>query len=555
MGKKRYFKLIVFSFIFILANSSLFAFDWGIINTYENTYQDFAVLKLIKNQPIKYFIQQKNIEEPPTVVDQDKQALLGALNKQLNQEQKNNRLKTLITRAFNVWPRDTKNNIEWAKREQEFADIMPYLSRKVVLQEVFTKEEADIIFRFDSKENIQDECGDDSLGCFLPYDKTILVPVFYVKNAVKQEAAAEEKTYYILIHEIGHYFALTDQYENTGFDSLEHSTFNRINTRDAVMGSSHNLALYCDDVDGFINVIDLTLSLINKGKFSARAKKGWASFCNGKTNGRGEKFADEYYKEAKLTNKPDYISDFNLYKYDENGNVALKHFMDPFDFVGKSVRLNDKGLPYVMFDDENKIRYTYDYNKLKEGTLKIDVLRNNEYYTSFRYEKMAGEDNSYHWINIKQEYSEIMINISADKCFITEDLEPIPNKSLDILTTTFDKANNLISTSYEALATDNNPSGIRKLIPFTVSRKDNICSLEIDNKNILKLQIEDKGPGKIIYQDQQTINNLLDRNNISKKTLVEEMLSLCKKQAAPSLIEKNSTKCKYFRDIDNLLRY
>ncbi|GEM_PF-5200140 len=43
MLKKRYFKLIVFTIILVLASSAIFAFDWGIFDDYEDNIEDYAL--------------------------------------------------------------------------------------------------------------------------------------------------------------------------------------------------------------------------------------------------------------------------------------------------------------------------------------------------------------------------------------------------------------------------------------------------------------------------------------------------------------------------------
>ena len=556
MPKKLLFYTFFLTVLFCSA-ANIFAFDWGIQENYEDDYQDYAVLKLINNQPIKFFMIQDKTEEFPSVRNNDKEEILSTLNKQLTEEQRNNKLKSLITRAFNIWPRDTKNNIEWAKREQEFADIMPYLSRKIILKEAVNKDDADIVFRFTSISKAQEECGKDSLGCFIPYDKIIIVPTMYDNNSAKTTPALEERTYYILIHEIGHFFGLTDQYEDTGRDSLTHSTFNRTNSSDAVMGSSHNLALYCDDVDGFINVLDLTLALKNNGKFLKRAQNGWASFCNGKKNGKGQPFKDEFYKEAKLTNKPEYIRNFCLYKYNENGDIAKKHCLDPFDFADNKVEHNRNYLPLTMIDNKNKLKFSYDYH-FDEEYFKVYVLgigenNKNTLYPTFRYEKMNTNEDSYTWLNIKKDFDGTMIEISKDSCLISEPIET-KDTSVEYIDMVFDKDNYLDSITYQ-FDYSQNPKGIEKLHPFEVAVdiRDQSCSLIILNQEIIKFKISDKMTSQVIYQNQGKINELTKKHNIPTGKLFEETSNLCQKQLSSSLVQRNVLKCKYFRNLDNFV--
>ena len=89
MPKKLLFYTFFLTVLFCSA-ANIFAFDWGIQENYEDDYQDYAVLKLINNQPIKFFMIQDKTEEFPSVRNNDKEEILSTLNKQLTEEQRNN---------------------------------------------------------------------------------------------------------------------------------------------------------------------------------------------------------------------------------------------------------------------------------------------------------------------------------------------------------------------------------------------------------------------------------------------------------------------------------
>jgi len=98
------------------------------------------------------------------------------------------------------------------------------------------------------------------------YDKRITNP------ALRANYANEHEVIGVLVHELGHFYGLGDQYrEGVENASLTHSTSDRIDGTDSIMSSGYDLR--CDDVDGFINLIDFAL-FKRQGSYSARAKQG-----------------------------------------------------------------------------------------------------------------------------------------------------------------------------------------------------------------------------------------------------------------------------------------
>jgi len=172
----------------------------------------------------------------------------------------------IVMEAFKIWPAFARQQIIDSGRAQEFADIMPLLERGVLLQKVSTGTPFDIKILFKSNSPISASCGEGAEGCFHKYDKRITNP------ALRANYANEHEVIGVLVHELGHFYGLGDQYrEGVENASLTHSTSDRIDGTDSIMSSGYDLR--CDDVDGFINLIDFAL-FKRQGSYSARAKQG-----------------------------------------------------------------------------------------------------------------------------------------------------------------------------------------------------------------------------------------------------------------------------------------
>ena len=312
-------KIICLSLFLTCALGLTFAKDpWGVLNDYEENPTKYAMYKLIKRIPIKYAIeinyQIKKTNTTKRNTDKiggkefDEESFEEILAQKQIQMQIQAELQSLIKFAFNTWLHDTKNMIIREKREKEFADIMDILYRGVLLEKTNSGEE-DIVFNFVEEKEILNSCGKKALACIFLNNRNpikILLPPF-VPNDTKKLKDLQSLT----IHELGHYFALVDQYKDLGDSSLEYGGLSdRLYREDSIMATSLESALGCDDVDGFINIIDITLmkdkdpnlmknpNLIIESEevevWSDRAANGWASFCNGK-----EGYKDTFYKKGK----------------------------------------------------------------------------------------------------------------------------------------------------------------------------------------------------------------------------------------------------------------
>ncbi len=283
--------------------------------------------KILAGQPITYFIIEDTTQK-----------------ERLNQPASEEKIKfsirnrTDIARSFQMWFFHTQQTIKQAGRTHEFTDIMPLLARGVKLQEVASVQEADVIFHFTSESEIKKQCGDSTVGCH--FHQHIFVP--FADNNDTQEYAFETLT-----HEIGHFLGLADQYAGPHNSSVVHSTQNLVSPKKSIMNTGHGIG--CDDVDGFINVIDWTLAHKNNGTYSARAKKGWKSFCGGNT----------HYRKAKVLNKADFAVEECFYRFTSSGDVKQKVCPEPFIKRNRKIDYWDDGIPYTLTDKKLNLFIQY----------------------------------------------------------------------------------------------------------------------------------------------------------------------------------------------------
>lgn len=224
---------------------------WGVLDEVVSTDKsDFAIDHLLDNRPISY-----------------------AVSKDITpQEEK------ILLKAFQEWPSATLQAIRAAGRSQEFADIVPLLQRGIALSKTKNENSADTTLQIDFDDSI---CGKEAVACYFQSTNELVVTEKDRNNMLAD-----------LIHEVGHYYGLGDQYDRCRNASHPIYSSDVNKTESSVLRDDLD-KLTCDDVDGFINLIDLRLSQ-RTGKFSIRSRKGWKTFCGSSNN---------YYQEAKTSNR------------------------------------------------------------------------------------------------------------------------------------------------------------------------------------------------------------------------------------------------------------
>ena len=357
MTKKIYLSLIFITAVFLfgaLPASALDGVDWGIFEDYTIHPNKYAFNKIFNKEPINYYIFVEDDKKPVERNEEDYEYkyvnelknISNVLKESLKTEKIYLDFARGIENAFDIWFDDTREMIIKNGRKKEFNDIMPILNKKTRLKRVSDLEKADIVFAF--VYDIQAYCPPSAGGC-ISWKKHINKQPYafvIVPNPRKNKKdISESSVFHILTHEIGHYFGLTDQYYRQNYNYRSDRKFHnpRIGYRNSTMGASYKIGLDCDDVDGFINLIDLSLSGGNQEKFSARAQTAWASFCNEKN----EYFLDMYYRNAQTI------------------KITVADWVKtPFNAYGRILSYDDKGR--ILTTTDGKTKYIFDYTETEK---------------------------------------------------------------------------------------------------------------------------------------------------------------------------------------------
>ena len=293
----------------------------------------YGLTKILSGQPIKYMVTEGKKAKPKKGKAPD-YASDALLTRGISS-------RAAVVEGFNRWFIFTKEAIIKSGRQEEFADILPLLSRPVTLQEVTNEEDADMSFEFVSYEEMQDICGGTAGGC--QWGVKIILPYIEYTQAEGEDWDSIDVT---LVHEIGHFYGLADEYRSAYNKSPEYSTSGRTNKHLSIMDIHEGMG--CDDVDGFINAIDFSLAYKKGGKWSDRAIRGWQSFCD-----------NTMFAEGKQLDKPDYIDKQCVFKFGHKGDVSQKICPEPFVFRNRVIRYDEEHFPLTMEDQDLNITVSY----------------------------------------------------------------------------------------------------------------------------------------------------------------------------------------------------
>jgi hypothetical protein len=324
----------------------LHAAPWGVVDVYINesadykeilssNHQEFAMYRFLTGKPISFALTFQ-----PAVSPEEEQVLRAQLIPQ-------------IQAAFSAWPAQTRARIlQEASRKKEFKDILELLGRPVRFQLLQEPETAEITFDFD----------DEKWAAFT-FDKEDLSKQKHIRAGnptfFKGTEEADKLPFYLL-HEIGHYYGLGDRYqEGIWGNSPTYSTTGDTDGG-AIMASSRGTELTCDDVDGFINLLDLTQFLM-KGKWSKRATNGWQSFCGHR----------KMYVEGKELNRASWFDGTYIYYYNPDGTVKKKEEANISAAYNPFAQPQAAAGPFTgvhRFQDEHSaMRTSVDYTRLGDG--------------------------------------------------------------------------------------------------------------------------------------------------------------------------------------------
>ena len=521
---------------------------WGAMLDYKSNYNKFYGLGLVlKIGAVPFSMKEDGVWQKPTNISNKELALKNKTENELNTAKRQKELSNMITKAFQIWFEDTKAAIEKAGRQDEFRDIMPILTKSVKP----TKDEKDLQnakkyhfpvlhFYFTTENNMHKLCGSDAGGCkkAVKSMKSVEITIVNPYTGAKSSRYTKNQIYIDLIHEIGHYYGLADQYIAGAWSAdKEYSTEDRVRDFSSVMSSGNYTHLTCDDVDGFINLIDLTLSKQNSGKFSARAQKGWASFCNGKNGYRAT-----FYKNAKPVNKK---ADACVYDVSPEGKVGAKYCPKLWSFA----RPNDK-LTYGrngLLTNKKDEKFNYNYSYVREQgvpSVKVTITNSGVQRTSSRKivnGKKAWElPNGYYVSTDGGNY----IQIDKQNCNIVNFIPFSDKKSYSV---------NFINDKLQSEYTYSFPVN-KKMINMrkSGSKENRVCTVSWLGDEIIKFEkglffdeLTDKKKDNFVLKD------LAEETKMTKDQLIERLKTECKKDLHQSIIENAKALCSYFRTVDD----
>ena len=190
-------------------------------------------------------------------------------------------LQEWFTTAVKYIDPSVKNALTKEDRTEEFADILPFLRKKITKRDAQSEDpEVDLILTIaNSQDTLEDYCGKGSAACEFGGEE----------DGVIQIVVLDKTSTATYRHEMGHALGLADLYKKglkENGDKHIHSS--DIHGRASVMRDDGN-TITCDDIDGFINLIDLWTA-----NPSERVTQGWRSLCPD---------SDEYYRNGNSVGK------------------------------------------------------------------------------------------------------------------------------------------------------------------------------------------------------------------------------------------------------------
>ena len=516
---------------------------WGVLRNYKDEYKTkFALNTILEDNTLMFSITEEDAKKRPTNISNKQLAEKNALENDLEKKRIDKDLSTMIMDSFRVWFEDTKAAIEQAGRRDEFKDIMRILDRPVKIEKVSKNiaehyPDAVIKIHFTNEQKMLSKCKGGG-GCAA--NKTIWMvnpfigDPFYTKDVVKK----------ILIHEIGHVYGLTDQYNNIGHSDIIHTTTDRFTMGKSVMGASYSLHLKCDDVDGFINLIDLTLYLKNK-TWTNSAKNGWASFCNGKGN-----YKPTFYKAARVLNKQAYRDegprgDQCVYTFTAEGKIDQKYCPKLWSFARPNDKLTYGRNGLLTNKKDEKFNYNYSYSGEKDApSVKVTITNSGVQRTSSRKivnGKKAWElPNGYYVSTDGGNY----IQVDKQNCNIVNFIPFSDKKSYSV-----NFINDKLQSEYTySFPIKNEMINMRK----SGSKENRVCTVSWLGDEIIKFEkglffdeLTDKKKDNFVLKD------LAEETKMTKDQLIDRLKTECKKDLHQSIIENAKALCSYFRTVDD----
>lgn len=310
------------------------------------------------------------------------------LSVKLEEKDEKNRQKfeDLLAQAYNEWFAKPAEIIRAAGRAEEFADVLPVLTRgiKVTFDRKATPDLTVYIVPF---AEIIRTCGGGTGACYCPEEKELWLPkdnfFLYVVTAGRFSTKSGG------LHEIGHSLGLGDQYQQARSEH-SHPVYSSSEPGQGIMNSGRSIT--CDEADGIVNLIDIVRGSSRGGEY------GWRSLC--------KKSKDVYSYGQPLDRGPyaiDRESDgtWSLYSYVPGRPYVKQTFewhsgaaLTPLQAFEETAVKTDGSGRVVLADgpDGESVYYSYSYDRKSRLVVKDGKV-------------LLAEVTSPEWINNRKKYN------------------------------------------------------------------------------------------------------------------------------------------------------
>ena len=345
--RKVFFPFLLCLFSFMWAEA--FSATWGLVSDYYEPVKEGK-----KSAVGEKYLMRQILRGKPVVVK---------LMLKEEDEKKRNSVQKLIEDSYKEWFSYTAKLIRNQKRQTEFSDVLPILDRGIKVQ--FSAQERDIDFSVMSRKEVLAACDGLGAGCyFFGQKNNNFIPHIYIPKdsfPLNLLFGSSEFTEEAALHEIGHSLGLSDQYAFAR-DNNTHAVYHSSKPAESIMET--NSSLTCDDADGIVNLIDITLGTSRGGD------TGWRSFC---------KDSSDYYSHGKVLAASPYHIEYDaeigkwILTSMQKGSLAVQNSfemdlqtgIDPLSALQEKVLKKDaSGRPvWARASTGENVYYSYIYDK------------------------------------------------------------------------------------------------------------------------------------------------------------------------------------------------
>lgn len=263
---------------------------------------------------------------------------------------------TQIDAALNSWFKHAHQQVVRAKRQREFKDLLPILSKgadirvqNCVNDSYFNRNFARELERGSLAEGYTYASSPEDLRIILVspadipdgysyFSEGFLNTAPYVVLNVEYEDGKDELN--VLRHELGHALSLSDQYQAARLNSVaEYGTSDAL---PSMMTNDHLKKFTCDDADALIFALDC----IAQKNISRGGADGWRSFCPQR--------AGQNYAYCKTKNREDLLwvsgDGVRYARYDKQGALTVHKEWNRINF-SRLMQRYPQGLPFISAAD------------------------------------------------------------------------------------------------------------------------------------------------------------------------------------------------------------